>query len=225
MRVLAHRGLATGGRENTLAAFSAARRQGADGVELDVRLSADGAVVVHHDPVIEGCGPVSELKVADMPEWVPLLGAALEVCEGMVVNVEIKQLEPAPGWEPTEALAREVAALVAERAVASAVVSSFSFDALGWVRSCEPTVATGWLTLPGQDQSAALETVAEAGCDALHPHHLAVTEALVGEAHALGIEVGTWTVDDPGLALDLCRAGVDTLISNRPDLVIEALRG
>src|SRR5581483_725792 len=88
--VFAHRGCTEGFVENTLEAFAEARRLGADGVELDVRLTADGALAVHHDAEIAGRGPLHELGVADLPAHVPLLADALGVCEGMVVNVEIK---------------------------------------------------------------------------------------------------------------------------------------
>jgi len=85
--ILGHRGASDHARENTLEAFVVARRLGADGVELDVRETADGALAVHHDAAIPGLGPVADLTVAQLPAYVPLLDAALEACEGMVVNV------------------------------------------------------------------------------------------------------------------------------------------
>jgi glycerophosphoryl diester phosphodiesterase len=73
--------------ENTLAAFARARRLGADGVELDVRLTADGALAVCHDPNIPGVGRVADLDVHQLPDHVPLLAAALGACVGMTLNV------------------------------------------------------------------------------------------------------------------------------------------
>ena len=75
--VFAHRGCTDGFVENTLEAFAEAKRLGADGVELDVRLTADGALAVHHDPEIDGLGPISELTVPELPPSVPLLADAL----------------------------------------------------------------------------------------------------------------------------------------------------
>ena len=75
--------------ENTLEAFAEAKRLGADGVELDVRLTSDGALAVHHDPLIDGLGPVSGLTVPELPGHIPLLADALAVCEGMVVNLSL----------------------------------------------------------------------------------------------------------------------------------------
>ena len=93
--VQAHRGSpdpAAGYRENTLEAFARARALGADGVELDVRLTADGGLAVHHDPVIDGVGPSTSWPPPNCPTHVPLLADALDACTGMVVNIEVKNL-------------------------------------------------------------------------------------------------------------------------------------
>src|SRR5271157_3260826 len=103
--VFAHRGCTEGFTENTLDAFSEARRLGADGVELDVRLTKDGALAVHHDAEIPGVGVVPDLGVSDLPPHVALLADVLAVCEGMTVNVEIKNAPQDPGWDPGEVVA------------------------------------------------------------------------------------------------------------------------
>ena len=72
--VFAHRGCTEGFVENTLEAFAEAKRLGADGVELDVRLTSDGALAVHHDPLIDGLGPVAELTVPGAPRPRPPAG-------------------------------------------------------------------------------------------------------------------------------------------------------
>ena len=84
-------------------------------------------------------------------------------------------------------------------------------------------VATAWLTLPGFDQSQALRTVVEGGHRQLHPHHLAVTRQLVEEAHAVGVHVTTWTVDDPARIRELAEQAVDGVITNAPDVALAAL--
>jgi len=88
--IIAHRGASARFRENTVEAFLAAARLGADGVELDVRRSADGALVVHHDALLPGGDPISNVAVANLPEYVPLLDTALEACADLFVNVEVK---------------------------------------------------------------------------------------------------------------------------------------
>ena len=117
--VAAHRGspdAAAGIRENTLAAFARARRLGADGVELDVRRTADGGLAIHHDPVIEGSGAIHELRTDQLPPDVPLLEAALDECRGMTVNVEVKNLPGEPGFDPDERCVKGVGEQIASSA-------------------------------------------------------------------------------------------------------------
>lgn len=224
VEVLAHRGVSGQHPENSLGAFLEARRVGADGVELDVRRSADGALVVHHDAVIAGRGPVAGLRVADLPVEVPLLDAALEACAGMTVNVEIKNLPSEPGWDEAELAAMAVAQAVAERGLfASVVVSSFSAASLDAALAAEPDLVTALLAPPGADATRALEMAAERGHLGLHPHHWTVTPELVAAAHGRGLAVRAWTVDDTDRVRWLAEAGVDAVITNRPAAALEAL--
>ncbi len=75
---------------NTVEALAAAGLLGADWVELDVRLTADGALAVHHDPELPDGRRIIDLPAARLPVWVPLLGPALDATAGLGVNVEIK---------------------------------------------------------------------------------------------------------------------------------------
>jgi glycerophosphoryl diester phosphodiesterase len=222
--ILAHRGASGVAPENTVEAFRQARRLGADGVELDVRRSSDGALVVHHDVEVEGFGPVSSLRVVDLPPYIPLLDAAIDACEDMVVNIELKDLPGEPGYDPTFLLARLVAQFVTAGHLADrVVVSSFDLFALDAAVAAEPTLVTGWGTLSWFDQASALRTVIERGHRALHPKHDAVTAALVADAHEAAIRVAAWTADEPAEIRRLAIAGVDTIISNVPDVARSAL--
>ncbi len=137
--VFAHRGCTEGFTENTLEAFAEARRRGADGVELDVRLTADGALAVHHDAEIPGLGPVSDLVVSQLPAHVPLLAGALAACEGMVVNVEIKNAPGDAGYDPSDAVAALTAAAIEHAGWSERVmVSSFQADTLRAVGVADP---------------------------------------------------------------------------------------
>ena len=217
--VLAHRGASAVAPDNSLEAFCEARRLGADGVELDVRRSADGALVVHHDSEIAGVGPVVALKVVDLPPVVPLLEPAIAACGDLLVNIELKDLPGEPGYDPGHPLAALVAAFVAERGLASRViVSSFDLAAIDLVRTIDPAIPTAWLTPGRYDQHDALETVIGHGHAGLHPHHEGVTPGLVGRAHEAGLLVNTWTVDEPALIREMAGAGVDGIITNRPDV-------
>jgi len=216
--VQAHRGSpdpAGGILENTLAAFDRARDLGADGVELDVRLTADGALVVHHDPVIPGVGPVHELAAADLPVHVPLLAAALDACGGMVVNIEVKNLPTEPAFDPGDRCARDVADLVlATDLVGSVIVSSFWGGALAAVRDTGTGVPTGLLVLSAFDPAAAVATGLELGCAAVHLPIGLVTPTVVDAAHDAGLQVAAWTVVDRSSLDRVLGAGVDTVVTD-----------
>ena len=222
--VLAHRGASAVCRENTLEAFRRARALGADGVELDVRRTADGVLVVHHDATLADGRALAAVPAAALPEEVPTLEAALETCAGMVVDVEIKNLPTEPGFDPTEATAADVAALVTGCGLRQqVVVASFTMATIDAARAADPEVATGWLTLAAYNQREALALVVERGHTALQPRHEAVTPELVDAAHGLGVAVHAWTVDDPERVVWLASAGVDAVITNVPDMARAAL--
>jgi glycerophosphoryl diester phosphodiesterase len=219
--ILAHRGACGVFRENTVEAFSEVRRVGADGVELDVRCSSDGALVVHHDVAVVGLGPIAALRAAELPSYVPLLDSAIDACGDLVVNVELKDLPGEPGYNIGYPLALRVARFVADRALAGQViVSSFDLKALDAAVAAEPSVVTGWLTPSWFDQADALHTLIERGHRGFHPHDDAVTESLVAAAHEGGVRVAAWTVDDPARIRQLAEWGVDMIITN----VAEAAR-
>ena len=108
--IIAHRGASRAQRENTLAAFRAARVFGADAVELDVRRTRDGVLVVHHDPYVVPVTAVIDQDVESLPAHIPRLDAALDACTGMWVNVEIKNDSGEPDFDPTESSAEQTMA-------------------------------------------------------------------------------------------------------------------
>jgi glycerophosphoryl diester phosphodiesterase len=222
--VLAHRGASATERENSLAAFEAARALGADGVELDVRRSADGVLVVHHDAVLPDGRALHTLTTAELPAHVPTLEASLACCRGLVVDAEVKNLPTDPGFDPTESVAADVANMAARMGMAAeVVVSSFSLLSVDAARAVGAGVATAWLTLAAYDQFDALALAADHGHGALQPRHEAVTPELVAAAHERGMEVHAWTVDDPDRVAAMAAAGVDIVITNVPDVALRAL--
>jgi glycerophosphoryl diester phosphodiesterase len=217
--VFAHRGCTESGiRENTVDAFAEARRVGADGVELDVRLTRDGALAIHHDAMVPGVGAIPELGVAELPGYVPLLADVLAVCDGMTVNVEIKNAPADPGWDPNEL----VAALTAEAIDAAGwtdrvIVSSFQPATLLAVQAADERLALGALwPVAGMaaDPGEGLEAAARAGFRSVHPFVLGVTAGLVEQAHALGLAVNTWTVNGARDLLAMVELGVDAVITD-----------
>ena len=213
--IFAHRGSCHLARENTVAAFLAARDLGADGIELDVHLAADGNLVVHHDCEVPGLGPISCLLSTDLPAWLPSLGEALDACWPLQVNVEIKpdQTETEPGRD--RALAFEVATLLAVRREAPRiVVSSFSLEAIDVVRAVEPSLATALLVDADRDPMRALITARQHGHSGLHPFFFSVDAALMKAAKDHYMAIRTWTVDDPARIAVLADLGVDAVITN-----------
>lgn len=222
--VWAHRGSTGPARENTLDAFRAARRHGAHGVELDVRSTADDVVVVHHDPALGDGRFVARTAASDLPEWVPTLEAALEECTGLLVDIEVKNLPTEVGYDPTEGTARRAAKVVRRMGrTAGVVISAFALPTLDAARRAEPGLATGWLTLAAYDQVGAVRLVADHGHHALHPRHEAVDPELVAAAHAAGVAVHAWTVDDADRIRALAAAGVDAVITNVVPTALAAL--
>jgi glycerophosphoryl diester phosphodiesterase len=219
--LLAHRGGTGLWRENTLEAFSGALLLGADGVELDVRRTADGRLVVHHDAEIEGGGAIHTLRADELPDWVPGLDEALETCAGAIVNIELKNAPIETGFDPAEVAAAQVVSMLAasttepDRCPAHVIVSSFWSATLAAVHRSGPDVPTGLLVHPSLDVTQAAGQAQSIGCVALHPFHSQVTPALVDRVHDMGMSVATWTVNDKDDVVAVVAAGVDIMISDR----------
>jgi glycerophosphoryl diester phosphodiesterase len=227
--VLGHRGANRQAPENTIAAFEAARRLGADGVELDVRRTSDHILVIHHDPEVEGYGliaarPFAELR-AEQPE-VATLPEVLDVLGGMIVNIEVKCLPWEPDPDPDGEVMQSVAAMVAERGLyPSVVVSSFDLGALGSLRAADARIEAGWLT-SRQPVAQVAPAAAQRGVAWVHPDRASVLEDpadAVRIAREYGLRIDVWTVNEPDDIRALAAAGVDALITDTPDVALAAL--
>ncbi len=216
--VVAHRGASALAPENTLAAFRLALEGGAAAVECDVHLSADGAPVVIHDARVDrttsGTGQVAsltldELRRLDAGAWfgpafagerVPTLGEVVGVCAGRGrLFVELK----VGGGPPLVD-----AALQAVSAAATDVaVISFDPEIVQLVARRRPDLPLGWLLTAGHaaqlGAAGVLRAVTTAGAGVIAPHFSAATPPLIEQAHAAGLPVSVWTVDDPGTMVDL----------------------
>ena len=230
--MLGHRGASAAAPENTVEAFTRARDLGADGAELDVRRTADGVLVVHHDAEIAGVGAVFEMTFAELRAARPALATfdeALAALAGLVVNAEVKCLP----WEPDadrdgsvmRATLDVLRAYTATPANGMVVVSSFYLGAVDLARAYAPEIATGWLTHASAVATSA-PLAAERGHPWLNPDVVSALEAGpdgVAAAHAAGLKVSVWTVDDPDDARALVAAGADIIITNVPDVIRAAI--
>jgi glycerophosphoryl diester phosphodiesterase len=228
--IIGHRGASADHPENTVEAFVGARGQGADWVELDVRIAVDGSLIVHHDAWYRDGRTVWSVPLDEVPEGVIDLATALDACDGMGVNVEIKN---SPGDLGGEDVPRsfEVADLVVDllrrRSAAGVVqpvlVSCFDLPTVDHVRAVGPGVRTGHLVFDLAADPDAVRRAAAHGHDALHPWDPYVSPELIEACHDLGLLLNTWTVDDPARLVELAGWGVDGIVTNVPGLAAAEL--
>lgn len=230
MQILAHRGAHDpehpGIRENTLHAFEVATGLGIDGVELDVRRSSDRHLVVHHDPALPDGRVIADTLRADLPEWVPGLDAALDVCAGMIlIDVELKNSPLEADYDADHGLGLAVAEVTGAKggSIPNLLVSSFNLGTLDAFHLADRTTRTGWLTLPAYDQGRAAHDAARSGHCALHPPARVADAETVDIAHGLGLEVVVWTVNDPDQMESMAGLGVDVMVTDYPALAVRVL--
>ena len=227
MLVLGHRGASADFAENTVSAFEGAVAQGADGVELDVRRTADGAMAVSHDPVLPDGRVLLDLRHDQLPASMPLLDTALEACRPLpVVNIEIKNWPDDGDFDSTSRLADQVVELLAQRDELDDgrnLISCFHLPTLDRVHELAPGLPTAWLLGLVEDPGALIDRAASHGHAAVNPHHAFVNEELVRLAHEAGLAVNAWTCDDPDRIRWLADLGVDAVITNTPARALRAL--
>jgi glycerophosphoryl diester phosphodiesterase len=234
--VVAHRGASSTHPENTLPAFEAALALGAPAVELDVRLTADGHAVVMHDADVarttDGHGQVHRMTLEEVrrlragtredPTGVPTLSEVLELVSGRAgVAIEIKNLPGDPGHVPDgEPFVAAALAEIDRVAFAGPVlVLSFNPASVAAARASGAGVLTGFLSTDAIAPEDAVAFAAEHGHDLALPGSRGLLRAgldVVERAHAAGVRIGTWTVDDPATLGMLLDAGVDAVATNDP---------
>jgi len=227
MLVIGHRGASAAYAENTLIAFAGAVAQGADGIELDVRRTSDGALALSHDDTLPDGTVVVDTAMADLPEPMTDLASALEVCRPLaVVNTEIKNWPDDKDFDATEQLAAAVVALLDARGELDDgrnLISCFHLPTVDRVHELAPGLATAWLLGMVEDPAELIDKAAARGHVAVHPHHAFVNDDFVARAHAAGLKVNTWTCDDPDRIRWLADLGCDAVVTNAPDVALRAL--
>lgn len=226
VQVLAHRGASAAYPENTIEAFAGAAAMGAHAVELDVRRTRDGVLVVHHNPHLRDGRLVCAIDAADLPASVASLDAALDACAGMWVNVEIKNDPAEPDFDASESIADQTCALLDARGEHGRwLISSFRLETIDRYRHLSDQagtkVRTAWLT-EGVPEGVT-ELLTTRGHSALHPWVGQLQRADVERCHEAGIEVNTWTCDDPRRMRELIEWGIDGICTNVPDVALAVL--
>lgn len=228
--VFAHRGGSKIGPENTIVAFDRGLAAGADGLELDVHLSRDGVVVVHHDPLLDRTtrarGALVNRTAAELAELdVPTLREVLARYRSTPIIIEMKGSSHALATAAVDEVRRAGAA-------DHICLGSFSVGALRAVRNAAPEIATSagkfevrvalyrsWIRLsPGRVPYRAFQVPEMSGGTRV------VSRRFVDMAHKSGLAVQVWTVDAPDDIRRLLDWGVDGIISDRPDVAADVVR-
>lgn len=241
----AHRGASGLAPENTMAAFEAAAFHRAQAIELDVRRTGDGHLVVLHDPTPARTTDVAELfpERAEAPvrdftlaelrrldaggwhdprfagERIPTFGEAMDLIaeRGLRVLLEVKTPGEYPGI--AEQLAAELRSSYPGWLSGQMVVQSFDWEFMRALRSLLPRIQVGLLGAPDVAHLAGYAGFV----DHVNPPRSAATAEYVESVHQWGMAVNAWTVDEPEHMASLIANGVDGIITNRPDLLTEAL--
>jgi glycerophosphoryl diester phosphodiesterase len=228
--VFAHRGGSALAPENTLEAFAKGLSFGADGLELDVHLSRDGHVVVHHDRTLDrttrlrgsiAARDAAELSAAGVPRLADVLAAHRDA--RVIVELKVNDAGLAAAF---------VGVVRAASAVERVCAGSFGRRVLRAVRALEPAVATSaaredvrwalyrsWVGCsPGRVEYQGFQVPERAGTTRV------VSPKFVTCAHRAGLSVQVWTVDREDDARRLLSWGVDALITDRPDIIVPLVR-
>ena len=244
--VVAHRGASAAAPENTMEAFRLGIEAGADAVELDVHLTADGELAVIHDDTLDRTtdrsGPVAELTMGEIREADAGARFARPDDSGFPYagrELRVPALREVLDWLPeTGGLVIEIKARTAADAVVAAVdgrpvrtdgrLSVISFDevAIDRVRELDPELRTGYLVAPGQPIAPALTWAAERGHAGVHPWEGDLGDdplPIVAQAASLGLEVGCYVVNDPERMRFLSDTGLWGFVTDVPAVAVEAL--
>lgn len=232
---IAHRGGSALAHENSLAAFELASALGLKYLETDIRVTGDGQLVCFHDDTLErvtsAAGPVRSKSLRELralringAEPIPTFDEALDAFPNQFFTVDIKDRA---GIAPlVKSLQR--------RGVAERVCIAGAWDGwLGHVRREVPEVTTalGWRSLSalllcaqtGMRPPRSLATAPFAHVPVKVGRIPVFIERLVAMSHDIGVRVVTWTVDEPVEIRRLLDAGVDAIITDRPDVLREVL--
>ena len=225
MLKIAHRGAAGYEPENTMAAFRKAVVMKADGIELDVLLSADGQLVVFHDDTLErmtnGIGNVSDFALAELKQFliegqhrIPTLVEVLEeVRQHCFVNIELKSAEA------TEPLVRLIEEMVAKNVISfeSIIVSSFDWNSLQKIHQVQPAILLGVLT--ETDLEEALAFAKQIKAYSIHPNYNLLNAENTKAIQENGILVFPWTVNEPQDIKELKSYNVNGIITDFTDRI------
>lgn len=232
MLIIGHRGARAEAPENTLGGFRHLRDLGVRAVEFDIQVSRDGELVIIHDPSLErttsGTGAVGEHTAAELaaldvgrarwPDWpqregIPTLAQVLALLPDFThLELEVKARTEA---DEAVVIARLPALWEQFGLAGRARTTSFNPRYLAGIRAAAPHIPRGFL-FEEDFMGDAIQVAQALGATSLGPHQARVSDALIRHAHAQGMIVSTWTVNDEARARQLADWGIDGLITDVP---------
>ena len=237
-KIFAHRGFSGKYPENTMLAFEKAVEIGVDGIELDVHLTKDNEIVIIHDEDIkrtcDGEGLVKDMTLEELRKFdasatfrgqygfcgIPTLREYFELVKDtpIITNIELKT-----GIYEYHTIEQRVIDMVREFGLSDKIIfSSFNHFTVKRCEEIAPEIKRGFLT--GDWLYDFGKYTAERNVQCCHPWHISLSEETVKEMHDAGCEINTWTVNEYEDIKKLSAWGVDSLIGNFPDRMIEVLR-
>jgi glycerophosphoryl diester phosphodiesterase len=251
--IIGHRGASAVAPENTLAAFSRALKDGADGIEFDVRLSRDRVPVVIHDSNLKRTGwsdrrvadlNASELQQCDVGSWFGPLKAENNLSAGTVPTLRqvlelfqqtnaLLYLEMKSEAEDATALVQAVVNEIQNAQIAGRViVSSFDLRAVAMVKKIDPAITTAALFEPKLSQPLStirrltmIDLAIEHHANEIALHHSLCSARVVQKSAEFGLPVVVWTVDDLKWIKQGQRFGLKALITNNPAAMVRCRDG
>lgn len=216
---IGHRGAKFYEPENTLRSFRKALELGVDAVELDVRRTKDGGLVVIHDAEVDrttnGRGLVSKLTLKEIKrldagkgEKIPTLEEALDLLDEKVkILIELKE----------EGVEEEVLKLArVKKLEKNVIIISFLENALRRIRELDKDVETGLIYVRHENP---VKAAMELGANYVLPLYRFTHAALIRRAHENGLKVIVWTINDEKEASEYAGKGVDGITSDKPDIL------
>jgi glycerophosphoryl diester phosphodiesterase len=218
MLKIGHRGAKGHVSENTIESFLKAFELGADGIELDVHLSADGEAVVIHDQTVDrtiknAAGFVKDFTVSEFVKLgVPTLVEVFHILpEDKLLNIEIKDAKA------TKVVVEEISKFLrlGEIQLQNIIVSSFDWAILKEVKDLNSLIRIGVLTEENPEES--LVFASEINAFSIHPYFGLLTDEFIKKVKQKGFQIHTWTVNSPEDITFVSKLGVDAVISDFPD--------
>lgn len=232
--VIAHRGASAYAPENTLAAFQLAAKMGAAYIETDLRCTSDGRFVLLHDSRLkrttDGTGRIVQIDFAtarqlDAGSWfspefsgarLPTLEEGLALAEELGVGLYL-ELKTSLDASLRSTLLEKLRRSILDRVT----LLSFRPGVLHAMQTAEPRLKTALLF---RRASPVIETATRFGIRLLAPHRRRATARLVESAHRAGLGVVTWTINSRRGLAKMIAMGVDGIMTDRPDRLIEVMR-